>query len=46
MNVNNKDVSLDDVNAEDGQNKVDFGDVESGGGDSNDGGGIGTNIYY
>ena len=32
----NKDLGLDDVNAGDGKNKVDLGEVYNGGGDSND----------
>ena len=32
----NKDVGLDNVNAGDGENKVDLGDMYNGGGDSND----------
>ena len=32
----NKDVGLDDINAGDGKNKVDLGEVYNGGGDSND----------
>ena len=32
----NKDVGLDNVNAGDGKNKIDLGDMYNGGGDSND----------
>ena len=35
-----KDVGLDDINADDGKCKVDLGNVHSCGGDSNDGGGV------
>ena len=36
MDGSNKDVGLDDINAGDGKNKVDLGEVYNGGGDSND----------
>ena len=36
MDVSNKDVGLDNVNAGDGEKKVDPGEVYNGGGDSND----------
>ena len=36
MDGSNEDVGFDNVNALDGENKVDLGDMYSGGGDSND----------
>ena len=44
MNGSNKDVDLDYVNAGDGKNKVDFGDVDSG--VDNNGGDDDTNCRY
>ena len=40
MDGSNKDVDLDDVNAGDGEKKVDFADVYNGGGDSSDDAGV------
>ena len=40
MDGSNKNVGLDNVNGGDGENKVDLDDVYSGGGDSNDDGGV------
>ena len=37
-----KDVGFDNINAGDGENKVDLGDVYNGGGDSNDDVGVGN----
>ena len=44
MDGSNKNVGLDNINAGDGENKVDLGDVYNGGGDSNDDVGV-DNVF-